>query len=463
MKGLVVAVLGGAFALGPPLGMEAGLWGGAVARAHGTIPTSNSIGFLPDGTVFLGTNFGGILRLEGRDEFICETSVTGTQQALDAWRVTSAGRIAAVALSGDFMRGLYVSGPGGCGFALAEGSADLLVAGIAADGADVLVAGRWPESSPCEDCREVGVVLRWSPDEGLAVVASGLEGRPATGVVVGEGERVAVFSGGGRGEVVRLGGAQTRVEVALAAGETLVPLGVAGVGGEAELILVVRGEGGDRIVSSRDFGATLSERGSIIGRVAGFAAAGGRIWLQSPQRGLFRSDGGAFSEVATGPHGGCLAAREGRLWACGVPWQDGFALGVSEDGGESFMPAMRFYDSIARATACAGTTAICDEELVFLRGYYGFSDPAVVEPGPEVVEAGADVGPDAEPPAEAGPEVSPERGVELAEPRASGCGGGGASGVTWGWLLAAAIVSIGAGRWGAARRVASTRGCERTT
>jgi Synergist-CTERM protein sorting domain-containing protein len=353
---------------------------------HGTIPGSNSICFLPDGSIFLGTNFGGIHQVSGGDEFVCETSVTGTQQAIDAWRVLADGRVAAVATSGDFMRGVYLSGADGCGFSVVAGTEGVLPSGLADDGAFFMVSG---QRESCAGCAEEGVVMR-GDGSGVEVLAVGAK---ATGVVVGAGERVAVFSGGASAEVVRfVGDEAVRVEVALASGETLVPLGVGPRSGGVDVYLIKRGETGDRIFVSADFGATLVEVGFVVGRVFGFAAGGGDVWLQSPQVGVLKRVGATFEEVAGSPYGGCLTWN-GRLWACGVPWQDGFALGVSDDRGATFSAVMPFYDGIVRARRCEGTTATCDEELAFLRGYYGFSDPTVVEPGPEVVE-GVEPGPE---------------------------------------------------------------------
>ena len=403
---------------------------GGPAFGHGTIPGSNSICFLPDGSIFLGTNFGGIHQVTGGDELVCETSVTGTQQAIDAWRVLSDGSVAAVATSGDFMRGVYLSGADGCGFAVVTGTEGVLPSGLARDGARFIVAG---QRVLCEGCAEQGVVMRGDAS-GVEVLAVGAK---ATGVVVGGGERVAVFSGDRLAEVVRFtGDAVVRVEVALASGETLVPLGIAERSGEVDVYLVKRGESGDRMVVSSDFGATLAEVGSVVGRVSGFAAGGGNVWAQSPQVGVLKRVGATFQEVAGSPYGGCLSWN-GRLWACGVPWQDGFALGVSDDGGATFTGVMPFYDGVARARRCEGTTATCDEELAFLRGYYGFSDPTVVEPGPEVVE-GVELGP------EPGPAVVEPVGGDVggdtaAEPKGDdGCAGGAGP---WGMGLAGLLVA----------------------
>lgn len=378
------------------------------ARAHGTIPTANAIEFMPDGTLLLGTNFGAIHRGTA-DTFICETSVTGTQQALDLWRVLPDGSVAAAVIGADFFRGVFHSDAAGCAFGLVPGTEDLAVQSLTAVGSDLLVAGTRPDA--CSDCPELGVVaLVALGGETPTVTELDTHASPATGAVSDGSTRVAVFSSPGAATVVSLpeGGQPTRAEPELADGVTLIPLGFGG----GALYAVGRGLEGDELLVSGDLGATFTSLGVVRGRIQGFAASTTRVWFQSPQLGVLTRDGDAAVEVEQSPHGGCLAYRDGRLYACGVPWQDGFAVGVSDDDGATFQAVMPFFDGIAGARTCdAALTATCDAELDFLREYYGFSE--IVEPGPETTES-------SETPPELA-EPSPETSAERNETRDEGC------------------------------------------
>jgi len=59
-------------------------------------------------------------------------------------------------------------------------------------------------------------------------------------------------------------------------------------------------------------------------------------------RGLYRSDDGgeSFTAVRDDLDVSCLGWHEDRLWACADNYRDGFLLGASDDGGESFEPKL---------------------------------------------------------------------------------------------------------------------------
>jgi hypothetical protein len=373
----------------------AALFAAPAASAHGTIPTANAIEFMPDGTLMLGTNFGAIHRGTS-DTFICETSVTGTQQALDLWRVLPDGSVAAAVRGGDFMRGVYLSDTSGCVFELVAGTENLAVQSLAIDQSGdsvvLIVAGTRPDT--CSDCPEVGTV---ESIVGGVLTPLTTHPEPATGLALGA-VKLAVFSSPGRAAVVSFGATLTTATPTIAEDSTLIPLGLAG----RDFYAVVRKPDGDEVVVSADQGATLQSLGTMRGRIYGFAANADKVWFQSPQLGVLTRDGDTIVEVPFSPHGSCLAWRDDQLWACGVPWQDGFAVGVSADG-VAFTAVMPFFDGIAGARQCDTTlTATCDAELDFLRGYYGFSE--IVEPGPEISEVSEPLPEAVEPIAEPGPE-----------------------------------------------------------
>jgi hypothetical protein len=366
------------------------------ARAHGTIPTCVSLGERPSGAVFVGTNFGGLELGDGLT-FTCELAVTGTQQALDIWLTLKTGAIAAVSTTSGFTRGVYLSDPAGCVFQAVPGTEELLVADLvlSPDGRGVIAIG--------SDATSRVVAVR----DGVSETVHTHEGTPV-GLRAAGDDVLAVFSDTDAIDVVHLRGAETNVSThPLGPDKQLLPLGLSGASGARIAWLVERSPDGDTVISSPDFGRTLERRETFAGRLGGFASRGGEVFLQSPQLGVLR--GGLatpFAPLAKSPHGSALAFDgTGRLLACGVPWQDGMAVGVSTDG-LAFSPLLAFYDDLRRPVACPEApevTATCTTELDFIRDYYGFisdtpddaedpdnpegPEPELAEAAPEVVEA----------------------------------------------------------------------------
>lgn len=367
------------------------------ARAHGAIPTSNAIGFGPGSGVFLGTNFGGVL-IGADQRFICELALTGLQQSVGVWLWLHGGEVLGIVPTGGITRGVFASDPSACRYDVLAGTDAYLMTDLAQDASapsSYYATGR-------DDT--VAVLLQGAPGAAATVVYSDAATPIATpaGVRAAGGHAYAIFERAGTATLVHDDGvAATTIDQPLAEGESLRPLGVSPTTPRT-LWLTRSGPAGDTLLRSDDAGLTLTAVLTVDARLGGFAIDGTTVWVQSARGGMHRSedDGRTFAPLAQSPHGTCLAlAPDRRLYACGVPWQDGFALGVSSDG-KTFAPVMPYYDGIVGAVDCPAnptTTITCDGELEFLRGYYGFSNPNVAEPGPE-------------PSAEPNPEPDPEPG-----------------------------------------------------
>ncbi len=388
---------------------------GNSAFAHGTIPTCVSLGWRPSGQLFVGTNFGGLeLRAEAGLEFTCELAVTGTQQALDIWVPLPSGRIAAVSTTSGATFGIYRSDEAGCLFGVFPGTEDLLVTDLVAVGETLYATGT-----------ESTARLVASSPSGLEVLHEA-EAQQATGVRV-DGDHVVAAFVDDSARIVHLvhreGDTKAVFDHPLEAGSTLRPLGFSGAQNR-RVWFVERREDDDRVLSSTDFGKTLEVVASLTGRVAGFASKGDEVFLQSPQLGVLTLKGGTFEPISGSPHGSALAFdAAGDLYACGVPWQDRMAVGKSRDG-VTFEAVVPIYDDLRGAVSCPDApevTTTCDEELAFIRGYYGFAPPSEedVEGGPELAEVieGVEL---------AEPAVV---GEELASRRDDGCGGAPSAGL----------------------------------
>ncbi|MCC6641623.1 MAG: hypothetical protein IT386_10735, partial [Deltaproteobacteria bacterium] len=95
----------------------------------------------------------------------------------------------------------------------------------------------------------------------------------------------------------------------------------------------------------------------------------------------------------------CLVAREGELWVCADNYSDGFAIGLSTDGGETFEP--RFvYEELAGQVACEADTRsaeVCPVVWRAIVDIFGLD----AGPTPPIDGGGSDAGSsrDARPPA----------------------------------------------------------------
>jgi uncharacterized protein (TIGR03382 family) len=114
----------------------------------------------------------------------------------------------------------------------------------------------------------------------------------------------------------------------------------------------------------------------------GFARSddGARVWAGSDVVGLYRSDdrGETFAPVPGGvSRVNCLAARGDELWACGNDFVDGFALGVSRDGGATFEAKLRYRDivGVPECAPEAPVSVVCGPRFPALQAMFGGGAP----------------------------------------------------------------------------------------
>jgi len=140
---------------------------------------------------------------------------------------------------------------------------------------------------------------------------------------------------------------------------------------------------GETLAVSQDGGNSFTRPVHVDGKLTAFARlASGTVLVGAITAGVgegFRStDGGVtFQPWANPPRLRALAERDGKLFAAGDNFKDGFALAVSTDEGRSFKPLMVF-EQVSRIKPCA--QAICQEGCVSRAGVMLWS-PAVCEPG----------------------------------------------------------------------------------
>ena len=152
---------------------------------------------------------------------------------------------------------------------------------------------------------------------------------------------------------------------------------------------------GETLAVSQDGGTSFTKPAHVDGNLTAFARlASGTVLVGAITAGLgegFRStDGGVtFQPWSNPPRLRALAERNGKLFAAGDNFKDGFALAVSTDEGASFRPIMTFAQ-VTHIKPCAQT--ICQQSCVSLAGVNLWS-PDVCEPespGESTGDGGAD-------------------------------------------------------------------------
>ncbi|MCC7537838.1 MAG: hypothetical protein IT379_16560 [Deltaproteobacteria bacterium] len=286
-----------------------------------------------------------------------------------------------------------------------------------------------------------------SPDDGITWEPSGdrlVAGDVPSSLLVAPNDAQTVYVSGSRldpafGFVARSddgGGTWTTYEVAL---EDAITFSLGAVDPrDARRVLAYRTsfDVADVLLLSEDGGETWDEVASVSGDVTAvaFAPDGSRAWYGSYEKGLHVSDDGGrtFAPQILDLAIQCLAAREGELWVCADNYADGFALGVSTDGGDTFEPRFR-YEELAGQVACAeGTRSaeVCPvawraiSDIFGLDAGAGADDAGAGRPDATARDAGADAGRDGDASAAMDTSVGPDTSTRSADDGGDddGCG-----------------------------------------
>jgi len=182
---------------------------------------------------------------------------------------------------------------------------------------------------------------------------------------------------------------------------------------------------------------------------------------------VVRSEDGGFSfaPVATPIRSMCFEERDDVVYACAENWDDGFAIGQSDDWGDSWTGLFRYAELQGPLTcgSCTAVDEICDPIFWTLCDQFGIEggecDGPGADAGPAVdcedagpdggggdadtdTETGADVDADTDGDTDTGPDADTDGDIDLPQPpKDDGCGcsatGGSAFGLTGIMIFAA--------------------------
>ncbi|MCK6546478.1 hypothetical protein L6R52_11560 [Myxococcota bacterium] len=356
----------------------------ARANANGAFPDSMAI-FLPKDAparVILATNFGLLLTDDDGAtwDWVCEQAVAyyvplyqlGAPPASDLYAITSDG--------------LAVSRDGACTWTLASGL-----------GRSFLVSDAFP--SPVEPTRVLSIArattatltdaLHASDDGGRTlgpVIWAAPRGRTIESVEVAASDaRVVYLTTTSTGTPRR-----PLLHRSTDGGHTFTPIALDVVGARVALIAAIDpsdaaivylrvrrapGETGDQLAIVD--GDTARVALELDTQMSGFLrAASGALYALTLDRSFVSTDGETFTPFAPGLHLRALAERDAHLYAVADNFRDGFAVGVSTDGGETFRPLLRF-DEIRGPLACAHVEDVCEVPWRELKVLFG------IDQGPE--------------------------------------------------------------------------------
>ncbi len=191
----------------------------------------------------------------------------------------------------------------------------------------------------------------------------------------------------------------------------------------------------DSVVITTNAGQSFDTALTISGQFSAFLRADdGTLYAGTVAGELYvRAPGATTFTSHAAPHFRCLGQRPGtsRIFACGDMGIDGFSVGYSDNGGQTFQRMMSFTDLLGPLT-CTSVATNCASHWERIQGVLG------IGPAPDGGTGGPDAGqPDAgQPPPDAGPPPPSGGGQQK-----SGCSStGGDAFAVMGLLVAAALL-----------------------
>src|SRR5438128_468343 len=326
------------------LGLAIAAWAGA-AHANGAFPDEFSVHF-PTGAphrIFIGANFGLVVSEDDGAtwRYACEPYVVGAVSNAILYQLASDGTMFAASLGG-----LTRSSDGGCTWVRSGGMAALSISDFFVDPNDstfVLAIASGPSGSgiyPSHDGGSTfGPALFTTVDQ-----LNGVEiARSARGVVyaIAAGSNVTLMRSSD------FGARWTTTVLSVPAG-TVGHLAAVDPEDANTVYLRLITSITDAIAITTDGGKTVPPpEASVSGTVfSSFLRAGdGTVYAGTPGGDLYVRTAGSMTFVRrAGPHMRCLGQRTGsaRVFACGDAFLDGFNLGYSDDGAQSFQPLVLF-------------------------------------------------------------------------------------------------------------------------
>lgn len=390
-------------------------YGTSVGHAHGGPPSLRRVAFHPteEDTIYAQATFGLVVSHDHGATWtlVCEEAI-GWQFTENPYIVPTTDGAVVYGL----LKGLHRSTDALCGASLARDDLENVpiaaldrdptdarrVLAVTADGprANGVYASDDDGSSwaPAGDTFEIGDVpshLLVAPSDPMTVYVSGSRLDPALGFVARSDDG---------------GGTWTTYEVPLEGAITF-SLGAVDPRDPRRLLAFRTSfDVADALLLSEDGGETWDEVAIAAGDITAvaFAPDGSRVWYGSYEKGLHVSDDGGrtFTPQMLDLAIRCLVAREGELWVCADNYSDGFAIGLSTDGGETFEP--RFvYEELAGQVACEADTRsaeVCPavwRAIVDIFGLDAGLDAPDSGPTPSIDAGASDAGSsgDARPPA----------------------------------------------------------------
>lgn len=373
--------------------LAAALLATPVASANGRFPAANQLVFHPTDPQRLAirVTFGVLLSDDGGKRFswACEQAIGygGTQDPAIA--LTGDGSLAVAAFEG-----LITTHDRGCSFGLVGALKDEFVIDVAVDRKNpssaviVTSTGKSNNTFHVQVYETLDDGKSWAPagsaipEDFLAETIDAAPSRPERLYVSG------FYTTKVDGKLVRHGAIEasddrgktwTRHEVDLLDDKSLF-IAAVDPSDPDRLYVRTKGVASDRLLLSTDGAKSFQTIHSIEGSMLGFALSpdGSRVAIGGPTGGLLVADTSthAFSKIAD-KQIACLTWADG-LYACANAFQDGFAVGRSDDDGKTWTALLPAFTAISGPiSGCATSPApdvTCAEDWSNLKKNLGISD-----------------------------------------------------------------------------------------